>query len=71
MTAVECLAAAREAGERYQGAVNAFVDGFRRASPAGRTAMVREPIAASDRLEKLVTSVVSALCRELKMMTPK
>ena len=40
MTAVECLAQAKAAGESYQRFINQFVDDFRRASPAERVAQV-------------------------------
>lgn len=70
MTAVECLVAARAAGDGFQHPVNAFLDAFRRAPPPGREAMIREPIAVSGRLEGLVAAVVSALCREVGMAAP-
>lgn len=64
MTAVECLAAAERAGDRFQAVINTFVDEFRRARPADRPAMVRDPIQRSGPLEGLVAGVVSLLCRE-------
>lgn len=64
MNVLECLAAARAAREEYQGAVNAFVDEFRRATPSARKAMVADGPAAAGRLEGLLAAVVSALCRE-------
>jgi hypothetical protein len=70
MTAAECLAEARDAGERFQEAINAFVDGFRQASPEERQAMVSQPIVHEGRLEGLVAAVVSALCRELGTSPP-
>jgi hypothetical protein len=60
MTARECLAQARAAGPHYQRFVNAFVDEFRRATPAGRTSMIADPIEQSGPLEGLVAAVVNA-----------
>jgi hypothetical protein len=71
MTALECLAETRAAGAGFQRAVNAFVDAFRRASPEGRAAMVRDAIPASGRLEGLLAATVSALCREAGMAAPE
>ncbi len=70
MTARECLVLARAAGGSYQRPVNAFIDDFRRATSAGRTAMVADPIDASGQLEGLVAAVVSALCRETGLRAP-
>lgn len=64
MTAVECLAAAERAGDRFQAVINSFVDEFRRARPADRGAMIRDPIERSGQLEGLVAGVVSLLCHE-------
>jgi hypothetical protein len=70
MTAVDCLVAARGAASSYQRAINAFVDGFRRASPDQRRTMVQDPITTSGPLEGLVAGVVSALCRETGLPPP-
>lgn len=70
MMALECLHAAKSAGEDYQRPINAFVDEFRSASPEGRLAMVRDPIREQGTLEGLVAAVVSALCRETDTPTP-
>jgi hypothetical protein len=43
MTARECLVQARAAGADYQRQVNAFIDDFRRATPAGRAALWPTP----------------------------
>jgi len=64
MTAVECLAAAAAAGDRFQTVVNAFVDAFRRADAAERPAMIHDPIEQPGQLEGLIAGVVSMLCRE-------
>jgi hypothetical protein len=71
VTAAECLRLARAAGPDYQRAINAFVDDFRRAPPAERSASVREPIEQSGDLEGLVAAVVSALCREAGTEAPR
>jgi hypothetical protein len=70
MTAIECLAAAREAGEDYQRAINVFVDEFRRASAGTRRPLVADPITSAGPLEGLVAGVVSALCRETGTAAP-
>lgn len=70
MTAIECLAAARAAGEDYQRAINLFVDEFRRASASTRGPLVAEPITSAGPLEGLVAGVVSALCRETGTAAP-
>jgi hypothetical protein len=71
VTAVECLSAARSAGEHYQRIINLFVDEFRRASTSARERMVAEPVSTSGALEGLVAAVVSALCRECGTATPE
>jgi hypothetical protein len=70
MTARECLVEARAAGAHYQRQVNAFIDDFRRATQAGRAALVADPIDDSGPLEGLVAAVVSALCRESGLPAP-
>ena len=64
MTARECLAQARNAPERFQTAINAFVDDFRRSAPDQRHLMVAEAVTGAGPLEGLIAGVVSALCRE-------
>jgi hypothetical protein len=71
MTAAECLAAAQEAGPAFQQPINAFVDAFRRATPAERERMIRDWTAPPGRLEGLLAAVVSALCREVGQATPE
>jgi len=70
MRAVDCLAEAKSLGPGYQAAVNAFLDGFRRADPMEKERLVRDPIIESGPLEGLVAGVVSALCRESGIATP-
>jgi hypothetical protein len=70
MTAIECLQEVRAKGDRFQEAINEFVDAFRRAGNAERARMVREPIVSCGPLEGLVAAVVSALCREVGLQAP-
>src|SRR5687767_13851231 len=70
MTAIECLEQARAAGVAYQQPVNVFVDGFRRAGAAQKTALVAQPIDTCGPLEGLVAGAVSALCREAGVDAP-
>lgn len=70
MNALECLDVARAAGEGFQGAVNAFVDEFRRSSADGRRAMIAEGPREEGRLEGLLAAVVSSLCRESGIDVP-
>lgn len=70
MTAVECLDAAARAEDRFQRVINAFVDEFRRAIPAGRARMIGDPIEEMGKLEGLIAAVVSMLCRETDTPAP-
>jgi hypothetical protein len=70
MTALELVLASNRAGEAFQLPISAFVDAFRRASPAERARLVEVGPSASGRLEGLVAAVVSALCREVGMEAP-
>ena len=70
MTARECVAAARQAGDAFQRIINAFVDDFRRADARERDALTRDPIERSGTIEGLVAAVVSQLCRETGMPAP-
>jgi hypothetical protein len=70
VTARECLVQAHEAGADHQRQVDAFIDDFRRATPAGRAALVADPIVESGPLEGLMAAVVSALCRETALPAP-
>ena len=71
MTALECLAAARDAGSHFQRAVNVFIDEFRRADAGEKAELVSDPITESGPLEGLVAAVVSALCREAGVSVPE
>ncbi len=71
MDVLECLSQARAAGEDFQGAVNAFVDDFRRATPGGRSAAIAQGPSETGRLEGLLAAVVSALCRETGTGVPE
>jgi hypothetical protein len=70
VTAIECLQEARAKGERFQEAVNEFVDAFRRAGDAERVRLLEAPISVCGPLEGLVAAVVSALCREVGLEAP-
>ena len=70
MNALECLASARAAGEGFQGAINSFVDEFRRSTPTGRRALIAEGPQVEGRLEGLLAAVVSVLCRESGIDVP-
>ena len=70
MTARECLAHARSNPERFQTAINAFVDGCRRATPDERHVLVAEAVTGAGPLEGLIAGVASALCRETGTATP-
>ena len=70
MTARECVAAARQAGDAFQPIINAFVDDFRRAEARERDALIRDPIGRPGTIEGLVAAVVSQLCRETGMPAP-
>lgn len=70
MTARECVAAARQAGDGFQRVINAFLDDFRRADARQREALIRDPIERSGTIEGLVAAVVSQLCRETSLPAP-
>jgi len=60
MDVLECLREAHASGEDFQGAVNAFVDDFRRATPAGRSAAIAQGPQEAGRLEGLLAAPSSA-----------
>jgi hypothetical protein len=64
MTARDLLRACTDPSPHFQLHVNAFVDEFRAADPAGRRAMIADGLSRSGRFEGLVAAVASALCRE-------
>jgi hypothetical protein len=64
------LAQAKEAGDEYQRAINAFIDDFRRATPDVRLLLAEDGPRVSGQLEGLVAAVVSALCRESGIEAP-
>lgn len=70
MTARECVAAARQAGDDYQRPINAFIDGFRAADEPSRAQLIEDSLATSGQLEGLVAAIVSALCRESGVPAP-
>lgn len=70
MTAIECLAEARQRAEHYQLAVSEFIDAFRAAQPSERAKMIEAPITEQGALEGLVSATVSALCRETGTEAP-
>ncbi len=70
MRAVDCITAAATAGEHWQLVINEFIDEFRAATPATRSALVEAPLTTSGPLEGLVAAVVSALCREVSLPAP-
>jgi hypothetical protein len=70
MTARELLEEISAAGAGFQRVVNAFVDDFRRATPAQRSTMLAEGPQHSGKYEGLVAAVVSSLCREVGMEAP-
>ncbi len=70
MNVLDCLDGARAAGPGFQGAINSFVDGFRRATPGGRAALIARGPSEPGPLEGLLAAVVSALCRETGTEVP-
>jgi hypothetical protein len=70
MDTVELLAAIQREPSRFQLYVNAFVDAFRRGSPADRAHMVEAQLTANGPFEGLIAAVTSALCREVDMEAP-
>lgn len=71
LTARACLAEALRLGEHYQLAINEFVDGFRRAAPDSRQALIADAPASGDGpLPALVAATVSFLCHDARIPTP-
>lgn len=70
MSVLDCLEGARAAGPGFQGAINSFVDDFRRATPEGRAALIARGPSQPGPLEGLLAAVVSALCRETGTEVP-
>jgi hypothetical protein len=70
MNTAEVLAAAKQAGPRYQLVINEFIDLFRQSSADERQRMVSTPLEQLGALEGLVAAVVSALCRETQTVAP-
>ena len=70
MTVLDLLEHARRDAEHYQLHINAFVDAFRGARPAERSAMIAHGPDESGRMEGLASAIVSALCRETETPAP-
>jgi len=70
VTAAQTLLRARDLGEGYQLAINAFIDAFRRASQEERLTLVASPIESGGWLEALIAATVSCLCHETGVPLP-
>ncbi len=71
MTALDCLNSILNSNHSYQLYVNTFIDDFRRADDMTRRRLVEDPIVTVGRMEGLISAVVSALCREYGIESPR
>lgn len=70
MTARDLVRACEAAGAGWQIHVSEYVDAYRRASAAERSALVGSGPEVCGRFEGLVSALVSALCREAGVEAP-